>query len=145
LLQAAGCPLNADFFLHRFGPYSQEVAQLTDELVADGVLIELKSENAAGHQFGYRLTSRGEALLSSFESRPSGTEFEKAMSKFETLAKRLATNDLRGLEIASTIAYYHETMGDWSRARESACRFKNINPDTSFAKNAEALAKSVAE
>jgi uncharacterized protein YwgA len=143
LLQAAGCPFGADFFLHRFGPYSQEVAQLTDELVAAGVLQEIESENAVGHQFGYSLTKQGETLLSAFESRSLGQSLSKAMAKYEPLAKQLATNELKELEVASTIAYYRQTVGNWDLARESACRFKQIRADTSFARNAEALAKSV--
>lgn len=145
LLQAAGCPLNADFFLHRFGPYSQDVAQLTEELVGAGVLDEIKSENGIGHQFRYQLTEQGNALITSYESRSPGKGHQSAMAKYEALAKKLATNELRELEIASTIAYFHQATGDWTQASESACRFKNINPDTSFAKGAAKLAQSVIE
>jgi uncharacterized protein YwgA len=143
LLQSAGCPLSADFFLHRFGPYSQEVARLTDELVADGVLNEVKTNNGVGYQFGYQLTEQGKTLLSSFESQAMGEAPKLAMATFENLAKQLATSELRKLEIASTIAYYYQIAGDWDAARESACRFKNILPDTDFAKSAEVLAQTV--
>ena len=146
LLQAAGCPFGADFFLHRFGPYSHDVARLTEELVADRVLSESQSENAAGHQFGYRLTEHGEMLLAAFENRSTiAKQLSRTMAPFEDLAKVLANNGLRELEIASTIAYYYQTMPDWDKAREHACRFKNINPDTEFAKKAEALAQKVVE
>jgi uncharacterized protein YwgA len=145
MLQVAGCPLQADFFLHRYGPYSPEVAQLTDKLVADGVLIELKSENAAGHQFGYQLTQVGKTLLGSFESKSTGKELKRSIAKYKPLAQKLAKSELRDLEIAATIAYFFRTSGDWTRARECACRFKNINPNTRFAKKAEELAQSVTD
>jgi uncharacterized protein YwgA len=143
LLQAAGCPLDADFFLHRFGPYSQEVARLTDELVADGVLDETCSQNGLGHQYGYRLTEHGAALIAAFEGRPAGHTTQQALDEFAPLAKRLAENDLRELEVASTIAFYYQTKGNWDRARLDACNFKEINADTSFARGAQELARSV--
>lgn len=144
LLQAGGCPFGADFFLHRFGPYSHEVARLTGELVTDGVLNESESQNAAGHQFGYRLTEHGEKLLAAFEVRSAiAKRWSWEMASFESLAKELVNMDLRELEIASTIAYFYNTMHDWEKAKDHACRFKDIKPDTVLAKGAEALAQKV--
>ena len=40
LLKAAGCPLDADYDLHHYGPYSQDVARLTDEMVREKLLCE---------------------------------------------------------------------------------------------------------
>ena len=40
LLQAAGCPLDAEYDLHNYGPYSQDVAQLADELTRASLLAE---------------------------------------------------------------------------------------------------------
>ena len=33
MLQSAGCPLEAEFTLHHYGPYSQEIAGLSDAMV----------------------------------------------------------------------------------------------------------------
>jgi len=40
LLQAAGYPLDADYDFHKYGPYSRDVARLTDEFTREGLLEE---------------------------------------------------------------------------------------------------------
>jgi uncharacterized protein YwgA len=55
LLQAAGCPLAADFILHLYGPYSHEVAYLADALTARGVLREEETPLPAGREYTYEL------------------------------------------------------------------------------------------
>src|SRR5258706_10557443 len=37
-LQQAGCPLDCQYTLHHFGPYSRDVADTCDEMVAAGVV-----------------------------------------------------------------------------------------------------------
>ena len=55
LLQVAGCPLQADYILHHYGPYSQEVARLTDEMVRSALLDETSEATTVGEQYAYRL------------------------------------------------------------------------------------------
>jgi uncharacterized protein YwgA len=143
LLQAAGCPFDADFFLHRYGPYSHDVARLTDQLVNEGVLTETASENAAGKQYSYQVSKRGQELLALLDTHKSCGRVKDAMAPFEKLARKLAKSDLRELEVASTIAFYYRIDKSWETARRHACHFKNIRPDTTFATDAESLAKSV--
>ena len=52
LLQVAGCPLGADYTLHHYGPYSQEVARLTDEMVQTGILTETATRMIHGNRSG---------------------------------------------------------------------------------------------
>jgi uncharacterized protein YwgA len=145
LLQAAGCPFEADFFLHRFGPYSQDVARLTDELVSAGILEELASENAMGRQFAYKLSRVGEAQLHALEQKPSAHAARKTLDAFADLVRELVIANLRELEVASTIAYCHLASKNWENAKLSGCRYKNVDPDSDFAAKAEALARSVLE
>ena len=56
LLQVAGCPLGADYTLHHYGPYSHDVARLTDEMVQASLLAEKASSNAVGQQYSYSLS-----------------------------------------------------------------------------------------
>jgi len=63
LLQAAKCPLDADFFLHHYGPYSNDVARLTDTLVGQQLLIEKEEEAGVGKKFEYELSGRVIAAL----------------------------------------------------------------------------------
>ena len=55
LLQVAGCPLGADYTLHHYGPYSHDVARLTDEMVQASLLVEKTTSNAVGQQYSYSL------------------------------------------------------------------------------------------
>ena len=144
LLQAAGCPFEADFFLHRFGPYSQDVARITDELVAIGILEETASENQVGRQFSYCLTTSGREKIAALEAKPDTQEYCDRLSVFGDLAKDLAATGLRDLEVASTMAYYHHDLGlDWDQAKVSACSFKSVDPDGAFALKALKLAQRV--
>ncbi len=49
LLQTAGCDFKLDFTLHRYGPYSFELAGLMNEMTASGILEETETAvHAAG-------------------------------------------------------------------------------------------------
>ena len=48
LLQAAGCPLDADYDLHHYGPYSQDVARLTDEMVRRSFSVRQRRRTPTG-------------------------------------------------------------------------------------------------
>lgn len=143
LLQAAGCPLGADYRLHRFGPYSQEVAQLSDELAGLGVLQEERIENTAGQQYNYTLTEEGAKALADAERTPSAKEMRAAMAGFEEQARQLFSADLRELEVASTMAYFRRQGCDWPAAREKTCRFKSLRPEDPAVQNAEGLARRI--
>jgi uncharacterized protein YwgA len=148
LLQEAGCPLEADFFLHRFGPYSPDVARLTDDMVARDLLIEHESENALGRQFGYELTEEGKRQLNGVEERSDWQELRNRLEQHEPLAKRLFAADLRQLELAATIAYFrrmNRVDSAWPEARRQACRFKGVDPESTFAVAAEELARTAIE
>jgi uncharacterized protein YwgA len=145
LLQSAGCPFDADFFLHRYGPYSHDVARLTDQLVNEGVLTETVSDNAAGKQYSYAVSKKGQEVLALLDTHKASQKMKESIARFDKLTKNLAKSDLRKLEVASTIAYYYRIDKNWDMARRHACHFKNIRPDTSFAAEAEQLAKSVCE
>ena len=60
MLQAAGCPLDAEYGLHHYGPYSQEVARLSDEMQRSSLLLEESEPNQVGRQYSYSLTARAQ-------------------------------------------------------------------------------------
>lgn len=142
MLQAAGYRFDADYFLHRYGPYSLDVARLTDEMVSLGVLSEAATDNQVGQQYSYRLTDQGRQQLGAFKRRAGGKAADD--TKFRQLAIGFAQEDLRKLEIASTIVYYHVAKREaWPQAVQSACTFKKISSDTEFSKQALALAQRI--
>jgi uncharacterized protein YwgA len=86
MLQAVGCPLGADFILHHYGPYSEEVSRLTDELVRLNLLKEAASENSVGQQFSYRLSEDAGEQMSQLERTERGRQMAEQMAPFEGLA-----------------------------------------------------------
>ena len=88
LLQVAGCPLGADYTLHHYGPYSHDVARLTDEMVQASLLVEKTTSNAVGQQVPGTASRRAPAvawptsrrpLLDGLRRRPSIPSYRKAI------------------------------------------------------------------
>ena len=143
LLQAAGCPLEVDYGLHHYGPYSSDLAQLTDQLVQLGLLEELKVSNPAGAQYNYRLTDAAKKGLREAEAGNAGSSAAAAMQTFEPGAKRLFATDVRELEVASTIAYFQQRTRDWDQALEKACHMKSLKQSDPLTVRAMSLAREV--
>jgi len=138
-LKQAGCPLDADYTLHHYGPYSRDVAEACDELVGAGILAEEASSTiAGGTQYAYTLTPAGTAALASTERRRGdGTP---RLEGFGSLAVELIQRDIWELELGSTILFFHDLNGgsDWDEAVRRACEFKKIDPKTDRTVNAAA-------
>jgi hypothetical protein len=140
LLQAAGCPLEAEFSLHHYGPYSEELARLTDEMVRQALLDECSSDNMMGKQYTYTLSPAAEQQITELEGTDLGRGWAAELARFEPTAKELLVADLKQLEYASTIVYFHNQGCDWPTAVEKAVTFKK----TPAVKNALPLAQKVA-
>ncbi len=145
LLQSSGCPFDAEFYLHRFGPYSSELAQLTDLLVNQNLLKEENFGNGVGREYAYVLPEASVVSLTSFEATSAGSEKLKSISQFEDRGTFLLQRGLKELEYASTIAYYRQKGANWEDAFLNACKFKGLEPSGKEAKEALALAKKVSE
>jgi uncharacterized protein len=140
LLQAAGCPFEADYTLHHYGPYSQEVARLSDEMVQVGLLEESSEPNPVGMQYSYALTQVASTEMAQLEKSPKGKKLEKPLAPFKAKAKELLTTDLWLLEVASTMVYFRKRGNSWSASVEKTCKFKNLTPKTGVVTKAEGLA-----
>jgi len=141
LLQQAGCPLDADFTLHHYGPYSFEVARLTDALVQQGLLDEKESHNFAGRQYSYSLTERAKKALQNAKASP-----HSSIDEYEGQARKLLQEpDLRKLEYAATISYFYSHVKDWNLALIRAADFKGQQANSLDMNSALVLAKEVAE
>jgi len=143
LLQAAGCPLKTRFYLHHYGPYSSEIAGLTDILVHQGLLSEQPQGNMAGRQFNYVLTAESDASIRSYEETSGGQSSLANLKPFEGLAKELLQHDLQELEYASTIAYFKNQGLSWDEAFEKGCAFKQIQMQSPVAQQSLGLARRV--
>lgn len=125
LLQAAGCPLDADFFLHYYGPYSQDVALVTNEMAREKLLAETTTGRHPHEQYNYELTESTREQMAEFESSPRGEATLSLMAPFEAKARRLFAVDVKLVEYASTIAYFYAQKPDWAEAVEKAVTYKN--------------------
>lgn len=143
LLQAAGCPYDAEYTLHHYGPYSQEVARLSDEIVQARLLKEESQRNQVGLQYSYYLTDHAKANLAELEATPEGKRMVAPLIPFEQPARALLGTDLWELEVASTLVYFRQQRHDWQDSVERTCKFKNLTPEArkSFLKKVEELAR----
>jgi uncharacterized protein len=143
LLQIAGCQLQADYILHHYGPYSQEVARLTDEMVRSGLLEETSEASPVGVQYFYRLPETTRRQIEVYERSPRSAEWRDLMAPFEAKAKVLIAADLKELEIAATLVYFFGQEGDWSLADEKTRQFKNLPAGSALLTRAVVLARQV--
>lgn len=132
-LQRAGCPLNCNYILHHYGPYSHDVAEACDEMVAAGLVVEEAVESGEIKKYRYMLSSKTKALM----TQSSDSE----ISAFEDLGKKLIGESMWPLELGSTILYFLGQGDNWDSALEMGCKYKNVNPNDSSSKAALKLAK----
>jgi uncharacterized protein YwgA len=115
LLQSAGCPIRAEFMLHLYGPYTHDLSNLSEEMVTAGLLTETPEQFSSVTRFSYELTNRAVELIEKYENDPERAKAVKSLGRYEPLAKELLGEDLKVLEIASTIAYFHDRDKDGNK------------------------------
>jgi hypothetical protein len=140
LLQVAGCPLEAEYSLHPHGPFSEDVARLTDGMVLAKLLEEWPVPSPAGTRYSYRVPEETRRLVAEFEAQPRGSVRAGQMAPFQALARELLQADLEELEIASTIVFFRRRGLGWTAATEETCRFKGLSPESPILERAGTLA-----
>jgi uncharacterized protein len=139
LLQMMGCSLDAEFTLHHFGPYSFDLAQLTDEMACAGLLAEHPEPQRVGSRYDYELTDKAKAQLKDLQDHDD----VKKMAPFEEKAKDLLKENLRTLEYAATLAYFHRGQRTLDEAKQAAAAFKKLPPEGAEMTKAEELYQSL--
>lgn len=124
-LQQAGCPLDAEYTLHHYGPYSRDVAEACDELVASCLLSETPSPNTVGTQYVYTLPDLGRTAIEQTELHLP--DQSRVIAGFKSLAEELIQTDLWELELGSTILFFRARTAAWEEATCRACEFKKID------------------
>ncbi len=133
-LQQIGCPFDSHFILHRYGPYSRDVADICDEMVAADLVEESQPMGSA--EFFYKLTPQTCELLAKKDS-------SNKVKPFEDKAKKLLNENLWTLELGSTILYFYRQSSDWDDAMARACDFKKKSKDTQGSQLALTFAKDL--
>lgn len=139
LLQVSGCPLQCDYILHYYGPYSFELAELINELDSVGVITEEEQPAGIGSRYTSSIKQEGKEMLKEFGETETGTKLKRPLSKFISEFQELNKVDLRKLELAATTAFFYDD--DWEVAQEETAKFKKVHVDDAKLKEAVELAK----
>lgn len=134
-LQQAGCPLDCRYTLHHFGPYSRDVADICDEMVAARLIEEKVSPTACGMQYEYKLTPEAQKYLAVLP--------DPGMRPYQELGTRLIGENLWQLELGSTVLLYYGGCCSWDDALRDACEFKKVDAGDKESQRALELAKRV--
>src|SRR5260221_381427 len=116
MLKAAGFPTEAEYRLHHFGPYSDDVAHLADEMTQAKLLEEHEEATAVGNSYDYRLSEKAKASMAEFEATPRGEAEAAALVEHHPLAMRMFGADLKDLEYAATLVYFRHRGLKWTEA-----------------------------
>ncbi|MCB1100475.1 MAG: hypothetical protein KDN22_33235 [Verrucomicrobiae bacterium] len=135
-LQQAGCDLQCHYTLHHFGPYSRDVADTCDEMVAAGLVEETGGPKKGSMLYAYKLKPE---ILKLVNDAP-----EPQVQQFCDLGKRLIGADLWHLELGSTILFFHRQSNDWESALKEACTFKKVPLEAAPSRDSLNFAKSLA-
>lgn len=131
LLQAAGCPFDAEFRLHYYGPYSAEVAEGLDGMTALGILNETSHPLDRGMQYDYTFNNEYMGSLEQFENTSEGRKQKAIMEKYAEHLKYLnSINNVKMLELAATLVLYRQAGRKWEEAIKETCDFKKESPDS---------------
>lgn len=136
LMKRAGAPFSDAFCLHRYGPYSHDLADTTDEMVAVGLLEE--DGDASG--YSYSLADGIAGLLERFEARDVGRLRAQALDRFRSFFEELNEIDSRILELAATIGFHLDHGRGLPDAVEATCKHKGETPGSDNMEKAKELA-----
>ena len=114
--------MKADYFLHYYGPYSYDVAWLTDRLTQAGLL----GEKVPRGQYRYTATARGVEEVTKFEQTPEGQAALEQIEPYIPLFQDMVEADLRRLELGSTILLFYKKHQDWDQAVQETAAYKRV-------------------
>jgi uncharacterized protein YwgA len=140
LLQLSGSPLTCEYILHYYGPYSFELACLIDQLNGAGIIVETPEPISSGIvRYRSTVTENGSRALADFEETDKGQLLSAQIQPFAGQFKELNEQDPWMLELAATIAFYHE--GDWGKAQRQTAQFKKVQQNDRRLREAAVLAR----
>ena len=143
LLQSKRCAVPAQYRLHLYGPYSRDLAEATDELVAEKILEETEVFILnVGRSFSYEVSDHGRTFLAQYERSSEGQDDLRSIEPFIEDFAQLNQIDSRRLELAATIAYCSHACGDWETATQRASLLKEVDDNDEMIAQARQLAQS---
>jgi uncharacterized protein YwgA len=142
LLQKEGLDFGAEYFLHFYGPYSQNVAEAIDDLCKWRIL----EETTCGGKYSYTLTQEGAGVLADVEKARKVSDTAMSLSSYAAEVKRLVNEKVWVLELAATLLFYfREENDDWDTAKSKTSDFKKVKANSPIWGRVEEFARSIAD
>ncbi len=114
LLQSHGYPIRLDYFLHYYGPYSEDLTSfLRFASASEPSLLEEKQVVVGPDavRFDYRPTDDATELIQALETKIITDEQKQTVARFCKVAKHLNSQPAVRLEVAATILYFEKECG----------------------------------
>jgi len=149
LLQNAGYPTELEYFLHYYGPYSEDLSSfLRYASTSEPKLLDEEElpVGVGGVRFDYSVTESAERLVSALEAKMIGPEDIEKAKGFCEIAQSLNARHATDLELAATILYFQKERGcsrDEAIAKTRA--MKPAKADEANLTTAQAILDSIAE
>lgn len=107
LLQAHGYPTHLEYFLHYYGPYSEDLSSFLSSacLSRPPWLNESRKQIQNALRFDYKVTDEARNLVGALETKVVSKDLARCAEKFSGIARFLASRPAASLELAATILY----------------------------------------
>ena len=114
---ASGVPLPFHFQIHHYGPFSQKVFEVVEDLEVDGVIRDMSAGSGTSD---YRVESECDELL-----RLHDREMRRYKPKLDAIARTFYPLGPTELELVSTIHYIHSAHRQWFKKKPPKGRVVN--------------------
>jgi len=114
LLQSHGYPTRLDYFLHYYGPYSEDLTSfLRFASASEPSLLEEQQVDVGPDavRFDYRPTDDATELIQALETKIITDEQKQTVARFCEVARHLKSQSAVRLELAATILYFEKERG----------------------------------
>ncbi len=129
--KASGVPLPFGFEIYHYGPFSQEVFEVTEGLLIDEVVTDC---SAGAAQSDYLPGPKCDLLLGRFAE-----EMRQYRPRLDSMTETFSLLRPSQMELVSTIHYIHHSLGEWYKqpaSREEVvdkvCEIKGAKFDRDF-------------
>ena len=109
--EAKGIPLEFRFGVYHYGPFSQEIFDVTENLLIDDVIKDVSDDPRRSK---YVPGSSCEVLLKKFEK-----PVRKYKNQMDSVVQTFSKLDPTQIELVSTIHYIHSSYCGWDKGRPS--------------------------
>jgi len=147
LLQSLGYPTRLQYFLHYYGPYSEDLTSfLQFASRSEPQLLDEKEEKVGydGVRFDYTCTGPARELVQALETEVLSPDQVEVVSRFCEKANLLNDKPANVLELAATICYFENERGcTRAEACEKTRTMKRRKADRGSMKAATALLSEI--